>query len=425
MLSRILFLFILYFEILFATNTQVVVISAEGLADPNADIYKKDKALMIDDLRRDAKKQLIEKAVGAYVNSYTLVENYVTIEDRILSQSQGLIKRVIKESPHWIGKDGFAHMLIKAEVFVGKVEDALQELSKAQKIGIIKSNGNPRISVSIKIRGKNSVIAENKLKEHIKSFGYTVWSERGKKEHQKTDFTIEGEAKFKTLKYRLKASGITIEKIVLTSWSVNCIDRSSLEEIYFNNKVPKKKSWNSEEEAIEEIGTIIGKEFSSDFFIEKMNNPIKNYVMEVENLPSIDVAQLFKKEFIGLRSIYNVNFRRFNTEGTSVYEVDFAGIGGNLTTVLNEGVINPINKKLGRKALKLIAYGGNVLNLKFYKEEDNEKIVKTLQSLPPASLIGSSKERLEALVKTDESRKKLENLISSDNDNSMSSIENF
>jgi serine/threonine-protein kinase len=102
------------------------VITAEGLADPNADAYARDKALMIEDLRREAKAQILEKAVGAYVETSTLVENYTLISDRVLSRSQGLIKRVIKESEPWIGEDGFAHMLMKAEVSVVPITEALR-----------------------------------------------------------------------------------------------------------------------------------------------------------------------------------------------------------------------------------------------------------------------------------------------------------
>lgn len=422
---KILLLSLLCFDYALAKDAKTIIISAEGLADPNADIYKKDKSIMIDDLRNDAKKQLIEKAVGSYVDSHTLVENYVTIEDKVLSRSNGLIKRVIKESPHWVGDDGFAHVLMEAEVYMGEVKNALQDLSKTQKVSIIRTQGNPRISVDISVRGTSSMIAENKLKEHIKKFGYTVWSERGTKSYQKPDFTINGEAKFKTLRHKLKASGITVEKTVLTSWTVSCMDRNSLEEVYFNNKVPKKKSWNSEEEAIEEIGTLIGKEFSADFFVEKLNNPIKSFLMEVDGLPDIDIAQLFKKEFIGLRSVLRVNFRTFNTEGVSVYEVDFGGAGGNFVMVLKEGVINPINKKIGKDALKLISFSGNVLRLKYAKDSSSKNVAKALQEMPPASLNNAPKERLASLAKSKEAQEKLKLIAGDSQDGVMTSITNF
>lgn len=425
MKRKILIFIVLSFSFLFANTAKTVVVSAEGLADPNADIYKKDRGIMLDDLRKDAKRQLIEKAVGVFVDSYTLVENYIAIEDKVLSRSNGLIKKIIKESPMWVGDDGFAHILMEAEVFIDSVKNSLKELTKAQKISMIKTEGNPRISVNIKIKNSPSIIAENKLKEHIKKFGYTVWSEKGEKSYQKPDFTINGEVKFKTLKHKLKASGITLEKTVLTSWSVNCIDRNSLEEVYFNNKVPKKRSWNSQDEAIEEIGTLIGKEFSADFFMEKLNNPIKTFLVEIEGLPNIEVAQLFKKEFIGLRSILSVNFRTFNSKGVSVYEIDFGGVGKNFAMITEEGVIAPINKKLGKETLKLVAFNGNIFQLSFSQHNKNEDVSKTLQTIPPASLSLASKERLAQVVKSDETQKRLKALSTQENESVMSSIKNF
>lgn len=164
-------------------NANTIVVSAEGLADPEADTYKRDRGLMIEDLRKDAKRQVIEKAIGTFVESSTLVENYQLIDERVMTRSAGLIKRVIKQSDPWIGEDGFAHMLIKAEVYLGDIRSALEGMSKDSRVSLIKQHGNPRVAVSILVRDavrgaeeERSDIAENILKQHIKSYGYRVWS---------------------------------------------------------------------------------------------------------------------------------------------------------------------------------------------------------------------------------------------------------
>ena len=59
---------------------------SEVLANPNADEYKRDKAIMLDALREDAKRQAIEKAVGTYVESSTLIENYALEHNISLSE---------------------------------------------------------------------------------------------------------------------------------------------------------------------------------------------------------------------------------------------------------------------------------------------------------------------------------------------------
>lgn len=135
-----------------AQGPQTIIVTAEGLADPNADAYKKDKGLMVDDLRRDAQRQAIEKAAGVYVESSTLVENYILLEDRVFSKTKGLIKQILEQSSPRLGDDGLMRMQIKAEVFLSEVKDALQSLSRESRLSLVKERGNPTISVAIVVR---------------------------------------------------------------------------------------------------------------------------------------------------------------------------------------------------------------------------------------------------------------------------------
>lgn len=420
-----------------AENT--ITVTAEGLADPNADTYKRDKGLLVDDLRADAKRQIIEKAVGSYVESSTLMQNYALIHDKVLSRSQGLIKRVIKESQPWVGEDGFAHMLMTAEVYVGDVKSALNEMGRQERVSLLKDMGNPRISVRIDIRDaergadikpERSAVAENILKDRIKSFGYRVWSEEQsvklKTELMETsqlagqteatisasqvkaaDFAIIGEAKFKSVSVKLQASGLNVTKYVLTSWSVKCVDNNTGEEIYYNNKVPQKQSWADEDQAIEEIGRMIGSEFSKDFFEEHLQAPAKNFQLQVLGLPSYDVGQLVRKEFIGLRPVLNVDFRDFDRSGLSLYEVEFAGSRSNFNQLLNATIIGPLNAKLGEKAFTLDSSHGNTVRMSYRSNLKPEELTARLQGRVPAGLAQASPERIREVVKTEETLKKV------------------
>jgi hypothetical protein len=401
------------------TDPNTIIVSAEGLADPNSDLYKRDKGLMVDDLRRDAKRQVIEKALGAYVESSTLVENYELISDRILTKSQGLIKRVIKETPPQLGEDGFMHMLLKAEVFLADVKEALDVMSKESRINLVKEHGNPTISVAITARDsargsevnrENSPIAENILKEHFVNFGYRVWSEDYTKllqrelsskttERRVADFSVLGEAKFKQNTVTLKASGLTITKHILSSWTVKCINNHTGEEIYFNNKIPRNKSWSDEDRALEDIGRMIGKEFSKDFFELHIMKPSRIMQVNIVGLPDYDTGLLFKKEFIGLRSILNVNLRNFAANGLTEYEIEFAGSTGNFAQIINNTMIKPINAKLGGKPFQLQSHHGEVVNVAFKAGGDPAKIIKKMKTMPPASLAAAAPSRIKNLVK--------------------------
>lgn len=422
-----------------AADGKTIIVSAEGLADPNADAYKRDKALMVEDLRRDAKAQVIEKAVGSFVESSTLVENYALIRDRVLTRSQGMIKSVIKESPPWIGDDGFAHMLIKAEVYVNNVRDALKEMGKGERRSIIKEYGDPKISVGIFIqdaerdtgvRPQRSDIAENILKERLKGFGYRVWSEdytsklktemmvKSSMENQvdatlsvqqskAADFFIEGSAKFKRVSQTLQPANITVTKYVLTSWSVKCVDSHTGEEILYNNQIPKGKAWPNEDQAIEDIGKLIGEEFSKDFFTEHLQAPSKIFQLQVLGLPSYDVAQLLKKEFIGMRPVLNVDLRDFDKSGASLFEVEFAGSTDNFNNLLNSAVIAPLNQKFGEPAFSLDSARGNMIRVTYRSNLSADALTKQLNNTPPASFASASAERLKDVVKSEETLKRV------------------
>ena len=72
-----------------------------------------------------------------------------------------------------------------------------------------------------------SQLAENVVKERIKSFGFRTWSEGGAEAGQRADALVIGEAQVKRLSMRLEASGLTVTKYALTSWTVKCIDRQT------------------------------------------------------------------------------------------------------------------------------------------------------------------------------------------------------
>jgi hypothetical protein len=423
-----------------ALAADTITVTAEGLADPNAETYQRDKGLMIDDLRQDARRQVIEKAVGAFIDSSTLVENYVLLEDRVFSQSTGLIKRVIKESNPWLGEDGFMHMLIQAEVFVTGVEEALQEMSRSSRVGYIRQYGDPKISVAVFAqdaeRGSwesRSEIAENILKEHIAGFGYRVWSEEMTKKikaemresselenqvdttisvsHLKeSDFSISGKVKFDVRSVTLQASGVTVKKHIITSWTVKCVDNHTGEEIYFNNKVPRRHSWASEDEAVQDIGKLIGSEFSKDFFEQRLMSPSKVYELRVVGLPNYDVGVLFKKELIGLRPVIRVDFRNFTANGISFYEIEFAGNNNNFAELVNNVLIKPLNAKFGEKAFQLDSVEQGVVKVSFHGNKDLDRLLADFNSKPPAALAAATPERLRHIAKDENTLKKLEEI---------------
>ena len=416
-----------------------VIVTAEGLADPGADTYKRDKGLLYDALLDDAKRQAIEKVVGIYVEGSSLVENYSLIHDKVLSQTRGLIKTIHKKSEPWLGKDGFMHILIRAEVYSGQAQSALQEMSRAQRIDLIRDFGNPKIAVSVTIRdskrGSNvkperSQVAENILKEHLARFGYRVWSEEVGKEldvasaekslirgqadvatyysHKRgVDFVIRGEVKFKPISLRLKSSGIQINKFQLTSWTVKCIDNRSGEEVFFNNKVPTRMSWNTEDAALVAVGGLLSDEFTKDFFDSQMMQKSRIYQLEVQGLPSYDSGVLFKKELIGLRPILNVDFRSFESSTVANFEVEFTGSELKFPELLNKAILGSLNAKFRKNVFHLESVQGSIVKILFKGSRNAEKVRERFETGPPSSFASATPDRLAGIALTKVSLKKV------------------
>ncbi len=385
------------------TQPRSMVVSAEGLADPEAETYQRDKGLLLDALREDARRQVIEKAVGTFVESSTLVENYELIHDRVLTRSKGLIKEVIKESEPWLGEDGFMHLLLKAEVYLTDVREALETMSRAERVNLIKEHGNPRIAVSVEVRdaergagvpSERSAVAENLLKERISGFGYRVWSER-EEGLSKADFKIRGEVKFMPRSVTLKASGLQLTKYVLTSWTVKCVAVDTGEEIYFNSKIPKGQGWASEDEALQDIGRLIGREFTREFFEDHLMRPARVFELRVSGLADYDLGLLLKKELIGLRPVLNVDLRSFDAQGLSIYEVEFSGRRGNFVQIVNDTVVKPLNRKLRATVFHLVSARGDAVEVAFRAQEDPEAVAGRFKETPPASLSHAPRARLE------------------------------
>lgn len=407
---------------------ETVIVSAEGLADPENDIFQDNQAALSKALLNDAKKQAIEKVVGLYMDNPLLVKNYSAIDSDVLAKDKSLIKDILHKSEPWMGGDGFMHILIKAEVYGGKVENALREIGNIQRTKLIRQAGNPRITVAITVRDsernsstkpERSPIAENIFKEHIATFGYRVWSEQMQGEQktndpspngQSPDFSIRGEVKFKPVNLKLKTSGIEINKLTITSWTVKCIDSTTGEEIYFNNKIPARRSWNTEDAAVSAIGKLISEEFSRDFFEQKLLQRTRLYQLVLNGLPSYDTAILFKNELIGLRPVLNVDLRSFDNSTGALYEVEFSTSDLGFSEILNNSVLKPLNSKFGKQAFSLKSVKNLLIKVNFHGTGRPDDIAAQFEKKPPSSLTTANPIRLNQIAATRGTLEKVEEI---------------
>lgn len=385
-----------------AGNDKEMVITAVGYADPSDPRYAKDPGLLKTELREDAKRQLIEKALSLYVQRQSLSEHYDLVRTRLLPRSNEFIAAVIQEEAPQTGKDGLASVTTRARVNVRLVQQTLNQMSRDERVEFIRNNGDPKISVAITTKPEEgqparSPVAENILKERIQSFGFRTWSDEGQKG---ADFAVTGEAKFKKLSAKLAASGITVEKTVLTSWTVKAIDKGSGEEIYFNTQIPEQMSWATEDQALRDIGKLIGDEFSKGFFLSHFRFSGQKVRLKLAGLPGGDTAAQLQREISALRNVLDIK-----TAGSDGFDVELAG-GGNLADLVASTIVQPLNAKLGKTCFVVAGGNGASFSVALDASCKDPATLARFDTLPPAALYDAPQQRREAVIKNPETLKK-------------------
>ncbi len=391
-----------------------LTITAVGLVDPSDPRYQGDKALMQGDLRADSKSQLVEKAIGLLVDTGSIAKNYDLLKTRLMSKSGDYIMAVVRESPPEMGKDGLMSMTTEAVVNVKAVQKSLNQMTRDERIEFIRASGDPKISVAITVRDADapdappqaSPVAENLLKERIKAFGFRTWSEGTTGADDKgADFAVLGEAKIKKLSLQLQASGVTVTKYALTSWTVKCTDRETGEEIYFNTALPQGMgSFATEEEALKAIGAKIADEFSREFFLQHANVASQKVALAVDGMPSAAAEEDLARELVGLPAVLAA--KALPAAKPRVYELELAG-SGPVADLIANGILKPLNAQLGQACFSLGASAADKVAVVLDKRCADAAVLSRLETNPPAGLYGAPPARQKAVVRNPEMLKKL------------------
>jgi serine/threonine-protein kinase len=383
-----------------------LVISALGLVDPKDPKFNGDAGAAQTEVRADASRQLIEKALTLYMEKSSIDQNYALISQKILANSSAFIKTVIQEGAPSTGKDGLLETETRAVVKVREVQKALNQLSKDERINFIRNNGDPKVAIQMAIRNadtsqalpaERSMLAENVVKERIKSFGFRVWSSEGDIQAgpnvKAADFQILGEVRVKQLSARLEASGITINKTTMTSWTLKATDKTSGEEIYLNTVTPTGKSWATEDQALGEIGKLVGDEFSKNFFLQHFNFGSQKVNLTIAGVPDAQTARLLLRELRGVQQILDAQL----ITDTGKYQLQLAE--GGASDIVGDSVFKPLNVKMGQGCLLLAGSTGADISATFAAACAKPEVLGRLETVPPAGLINAPGSRSKPLLK--------------------------
>jgi serine/threonine-protein kinase len=371
-----------------------VVISAVGLADakdPNAQ----------EAARADAKRQLVEKATALYVDKGSLDKNYAVLDQKLFSQSGNFIKTTVQEDAPITAKNGWVEAETRAIVKVRDVQKSLNQLSKDERISFIRNNGDPKVAVQMTVRSADnpmppnrSAVAENVVKERVKSFGFRVWSNEGDAKTgpnaKAADFQLLGEAALQVKPITIQ--GLQFTKTLLTSWTVKAIDKATGEEIYLNTIIPEGKNWKSDDEALAAIGKLMGDEFSKNFFLEHFNYGTQKISLNISGLPDAEAAKLLLRE---MRSVRQVLDAQMDGDGGK-YQLQLAD--GSASDIIQDGLLKPLNSKMGQACFALGGATGSEVNVSFSAACAQAAVRAKLESGNPAGLMNAPEAR-KALLK--------------------------
>ena len=397
-----------------APDPGTMVISAVGLVDPTDPRYAQDPALLQTDLRADSKRQLVSKALGLMLAKDALAKNYDVLQTRLLPQSSDFVTAVYQEGAPQTGKDGLVSLNTRAAVNVRALQKSLNQMSRDERIDFIRAGGDPKVAVRINVADVDqpgapplpSPVAENLLKERIKTFGFRTWSEGENGGNQSADFVVQGEAKIKRLSMRLEASGLVVTKYALTSWTVKAIDRATGEEIYFNTKLPQGLgSWASEEQALKAIGTKIADEFSRNFFLQHVVATGRKVSLVLSGMPDSATEDRIGQELLGLPAV--ITLKQGLPAKPRVYDLQLAGNGGGSGDLVLGSVLGPLNAKLGKACFALGGINGEQVSVNFAPDCADPAVLGRLETNPPASLYGAPPARQKAVIKNPETLRKL------------------
>ena len=346
-----------------------LVVSAIGVADTADARFQGNAEAAQAEARASARRQLLEKVLGLYVQPGSLQEHYALLERKLLAQPGAYIQTVLADDPPQT-RNGLIEAPTRAVVRARDLQKSLNQLSRDERVDFIRNNGDPKVALQMTISDADSSqalpaarsqLAENVLKERIQSFGFRIWAPDGEARSnsasQGADFLIVGQAKLKHLSVKLQASGLTITKTALTSWTVKAIDQSSGEEVYLNTVLPAGKSWASEDLALSEIGKLMGDEFSRNFFLQYFQFGVRATRLAIGGVPDAATSDALLRELRSLRAVLDAQA----AGAPGQYTVQLPQ--GEVATVAQSALVAPLNAKLGAGCLSLVSTAENSVQL--------------------------------------------------------------
>ena len=335
-----------------AVEPGTLVLSAVGLVNPQDPAFGGDPAKAGAALRDDARRQLIDKVVGLMVLPEASTQHAALLETKLLARAGEFVKATIAEDAPVTGSDGLMALNLRASVKVRDVQKALNALSQAEKIDLARVNGDPKVAVRFAVLGSSGAplargaVAEMAIREKIKALGFRLaTAEEAAAADRPADIVITGEAKLRSSSTKLEASGLVINKVNLSGWSVKAHVTQSADDFYLDSQAPRTPTWTSEDAALSAISKLAAEPFTKELLLQNHRPRVRRIHLIVNGIADDKVTAALLRELRGNRSV---------VDATWVADKGYFALtlpSGDLVDLVQTSIVKGLNTKLGQACL--------------------------------------------------------------------------
>ncbi len=176
---------------------------------------------------------------------------------------------------------------------------------------------------------------------------------------------------------RLPASGLVITKTALTSWTLKAVETATGEEVYLSTRMPTGKTWASEEQALADIGKLVGDEFSRNFFLQHFDFPTQKTSLTFTGLPE-SAGPLMLRELRGMLAVLDAQL----IADPGRFQVQLPA--GSATDIVQEAIVRPLNAKLGLDCFALAGATGAEVTIAYAASCATPEMRTKMEAGPPA-----------------------------------------
>jgi serine/threonine-protein kinase len=157
--------------------------------------------------------------------------------------------------------------------------------------------------------------------------------------------------------------------------------------------LPKGRSWATEDQALTEIGKMVGDEFSKNFFLQHFNFRAQPINLIITGLPDGGSARLLLRELRGIRQVLDAQL----VSESGRFRVQLPE--GSAMDIIQDAVLKPLNAKLGQNCFTPAGVAGGDVNVNFSGACADASVLARLETVPPAGLLNAPESRGKALLK--------------------------